>query len=634
MCGIAGKVSLDRPIDRLTIENMTDALRHRGPDDADVWVGDGVGLGSRRLAIIDLSPRGRMPMTNEDGSLRLVFNGEIYNFEQLRRDLEERGHAFHSDTDSETLLHLYEEEGTAAITRLRGMFAFAMWDAHRRRLWLGRDRLGKKPLFYRLQGRELSFGSEVRALLRDPSVDARPDVAAIDRYLTWGTVPGPWCAIAGVRKLPPAHHLVFEDGHLSLERYWRLSYRPKRLEAEPDLREELRHQIDTAVRLRLISDVPLGALLSGGIDSSVVVAAMRRVTSGPIRTFSIGFDRSEYNELGYARQVARRFETDHHELVVKPDASGWLQKVAQVYSEPFADSSALPSLALCAMARQTVTVALSGDGGDESFIGYDRHRAMRLAGVAARLPGPAREAAGRLARLLPVNRTKSLLARARRFGETMALNPVAQYTNWLTCATPGLKRELYGPALQATLETSGENDLREAFDASDAESLPEQAAHADLQRYLPDDLLVKMDIASMAHGLEVRSPLLDHHVVEFAASLPLELKLRGRVQKYLLKEAFREELPREILSRRKMGFGVPVDHWLRHELRGEAYEILLDDRTVRRGYFRKAAVQRLLDEHSAARANHQCVLWALLMLELWHSNFIDAPQRIVSASVA
>jgi asparagine synthase (glutamine-hydrolysing) len=634
MCGIAGKVSLDGPIDRRTIENMTDALRHRGPDDGDVWIGDGAALGSRRLAIIDLSPRGRMPMTNEDGSLRLVFNGEIYNFEELRRDLEKRGHAFHSDTDSETLVHLYEEEGIAAITRLRGMFAFAMWDASRRRLWLGRDRLGKKPLFYRLHARELTFASEVRAFMRDPAVDARPDLTAIDRYLTWGAIPAPSSAIAGIQKVPPAHHLVFEGGRVSLERYWKLSYVPKRLESEPELREELRRLIETAVRLRMISDVPLGALLSGGVDSSVVVAAMRRVTSGPIRTFSIGFDRSEYDEIEYARQVARRFETEHHELVIRPDASDWLQKVAHAYSEPFADSSALPSLALCAMARQTVTVALSGDGGDESFMGYDRHRAMRLAELAARLPGAARGAAGRLAGLLRVTRTKSTVARARRFGETLAFDPVTQYTHWLTCATPEVKRELYGPALEATLESRAEDDLREAFEGSDAASLPERAAHADLQRYLPDDLLVKMDIASMAHGLEVRSPLLDHHVVEFAASLPAELKLRGRVQKYLLKEAFREELPNEIRSRKKMGFGVPVDHWLRHELRSQAYEILLDDRSVRRGYFRKAAVQRLLDEHSAARANHQFVLWALLMLELWHTNFIDVPQPIVATSVA
>ena len=293
MCGIAGKVSAD-PIDRTTIAGMTSALHHRGPDDGDTWIGEGVGLGSRRLAIIDLSPRGRMPMTNEDGSLRLVFNGEIYNFAELRRDLEGRGHVFRSDSDSETILHLYEQEGTQAIVRLRGMFAFALWDARRRRLWLGRDRLGKKPLLYWARGTELSFASELRALLNDPAIDPAPDTAAIDRYLTWGVVPSPGSAIKGVRKLPPAHHLVFEKGGVTVERYWKLSYRAKRQESEAELREELRHRIDEAVRIRLVADVPLGALLSGGIDSSVVVAAMRRASSARVRTFSIGFDRPEY----------------------------------------------------------------------------------------------------------------------------------------------------------------------------------------------------------------------------------------------------------------------------------------------------------------------------------------------------
>ena len=631
MCGIAGKVSAS-PVDRATIERMTSALRHRGPDDGDVWIGEGAGLGSRRLAIIDLSPRGRMPMTNESGSLRLVFNGEIYNFAELRRNLESRGHVFRSESDSEVILHLYEQEGTDAIARLRGMFAFALWDAPRRRLWLGRDRLGKKPLVYWTRGPELSFASELGALLNDPAIDPVPDAAAIHRYLTWGVVPAPRTAIAGAMKLPPAHHLVFENGVPRVERYWRVSYRARRQGTADELRGQLKERIDESVRLRLVADVPLGALLSGGLDSSVVVAAMRRVSGARVRTFSIGFDRPEYDELSYARQVARKFETEHHELVIRPDASDWLDRVSRAYSEPFADSSAIPSLALCQMARESVTVALSGDGGDESFMGYDRYRALRMAAMAERVPVFARHAAGYLARRMPAGNTKSPLARARRFGEALALEPAAQYARWMTCATPEIRRALYGPLLAPYIQTSAELEIVGAIESSDAEDLAERAAHADVEQYLPDDLLVKMDIASMASSLEVRSPLLDHEVVEFAASLPVELKLRGETGKYLLREAYREDLPESVLKRPKMGFGVPVDHWLRHELRSKSYEILLDRRATR-GYFRPEAVQQLLAEHDSGRANHQFVLWALLMLELWHVNFVDA-RRSAAATVA
>jgi asparagine synthase (glutamine-hydrolysing) len=427
---------------------------------------------------------------------------------------------------------------------------------------------------------------------------------------------------------------VFENGAVTIKRYWRLSYQPKRKGTEDQLRDELRDRIERAVRARLVADVPLGALLSGGIDSSVIVAAMRRSGSGRIRTFSIGFDRPEYDELKYARIVAQKFETEHHEVVIRPDASDWLDRVARAYTEPFADSSAIPSLALCAMARESVTVALGGDGGDESFMGYDRYRAMRLAAMAQRLPTFARHAAGYAARMLPASNTKSPLARARRFGNAMALPPAAQYARWMMCATPDAKAALYGPMLAPHASTAAESDVLEAFDTSDADNLSERAADSDVQHYLPDDLLVKMDIASMAHSLEVRSPLLDHELVEFAASLPVEWKLRGDVQKYLLREAFRDDLPEEILGRGKMGFGVPVDHWLRGELRSRAYEILLDPRALARGYFRADTVRRLLDEHSSRAANHQFVLWALLMLELWHVNCVDVPRAAVAAGVA
>ena len=627
MCGVAGKLfhDLARPVDGALLERMSAILAHRGPDDAGIHHESSVGLVSRRLAIQDLSAAGHQPMSSPDGRFWITYNGEIYNFLLLRDELERDGVRFRSRSDTEVILALYARQGPDCLARLRGMFALAIWDRQERTLFAARDRLGKKPLFYYQDADRFVFASEPKAILQDPEVPVAPDHVALHHYLTYGYVPGPWSAFRGVRKLPPAHYLVLRDGRTSLHRYWELRHTPKRTDGEAALTEELLARLGEAVRLRLISDVPVGALLSGGLDSSAVVAMIRHATSGPIRTFSIGFDRPDYDETRYARLVAQHLGTEHHEAVVKPDAVAGVPRLVWHYNEPFADSSALPSLAVCEMARGFVTVALNGDGGDETFLGYDRYLATAVLNRLDWVPRPVRALAGAAGRGLPRGMAKSLAYRLRRVTDVLTLEPRDRYAKWMSAFGNADKRELYAPALRQELRTTDSLALLDqAYEASDATTFVERIAHADVQLYLPDDLLVKMDIASMAHSLEVRSPFLDHEVVEFAASLPLHLKLRGWTQKYLLRRAMRGLLPEAVIRRPKMGFGVPIDHWFRHELREMAYDVLLDARAQQRGYFRPEVVRRYLDEHVEGRAHHHPRLWSLLMLEQWHRVFIDA----------
>ena len=637
MCGIAGKLFRDpaRPADAGLLERMSAILAHRGPDDTGIYREGPVALVSRRLAIQDLSAAGHQPMSSLDGRLWITFNGEIYNFLLLRDELEREGVRFRSRSDTEVILALYARHGPECLARLRGMFALAIWDREERTLFLARDRVGKKPLFYYQDADRFVFASEPKAILQDSEVAVAPDHVALHHYLTYGYVPGPWSAFRGVRKLPPAHYLILRDGRASLHRYWTLRYTPKRSDAEPALTEELLARLDEAVRLRLISDVPVGALLSGGLDSSAVVALVRRATSGPVRTFSIGFDRPDYDETRYAREVAQHLGTEHHELVVKPDVVAGVPQLVWHYNEPFADASALPSLALCEMARGFVTVALSGDGGDEAFLGYDRYLATAVMDRLDWVPRPVRALAGAAGRGLPRGVTKSLTYRMRRFTDVLALGPQERYAAWMTCFGSGDKSELYTPALRQELQGADSLALLDAaYAASNATTFVERTAHTDVQLYLPDDLLVKMDIASMANSLEVRSPFLDHEVMEFAASLPLHLKLRGFTQKYLLRRAMRGLLPEAVLRRPKMGFGVPIDHWFRHELREMAYDVLLDARARQRGYFRPEIVRRYLDEHVEGRAHHHPRLWSLLILEQWHRVFIDSRPASSAAPAA
>jgi asparagine synthase (glutamine-hydrolysing) len=630
-------------VERDVLERMNRVLAHRGPDDAGIMCAGPVGLAHRRLSIIDVSPAGHQPMTNEDGTIWIVFNGEIYNFQDLRPDLERRGHRFRSRSDTEVILHLYEEHGTDCLRFFRGMFAFAIWDGLRRQLFLARDRLGKKPLCYQQDAGAFRFASEVKAVLQDPAVEVRPDPAGIADYLTYGYMPGPASAFLGVRRLPPAHYLICRDGRVEITRYWRLRRDRKEVRPEAEWSEEIVARLEEAVRLRLISDVPLGAFLSGGIDSGAVVAMMSRLSGGSVKTFCIGFEEPEYDELRFSRQVAERFGTDHHELVVRPDAAAILPKLAWHYDEPFADSSAVPTYYVAQMTRQHVTVALNGDGGDESFGGYDRYVASNLAASVDRLPG-AGLLRGGIRRWLPFwprggGRT-SLRSRGHRFLEGLAETPERRYARWLCHFTGNRKDGLCTPEFRRAAGGADELEaLLSAYREADAPDLADAAMGVDAALYLPDDLLVKVDIASMAHSLEARSPFLDHEFMEFAARIPADLKVRGRCKKYILKQALRGLLPGTILDRPKMGFGVPIEHWLRHELRDQAREALLGGPCLARGYFRREPLERMFTEHIQGKADWRDLLWNLLMLEMWHRTYVDgdgtlAAQRRAHQTIA
>ena len=627
MCGIAGRYNFrsGRPVDQARVTAMCDLIAHRGPDEAGVFTDGPVGLGHRRLAIIDLTPTGRQPMTAANGLATIVFNGEIYNFPDLRRDLEARGHRFRGRSDTEILLAAYLEFGVECLSRLRGMFAFAIWDARDRSLFIARDRVGKKPLHYRLDADGIAFASEAKAFFAEPSFSATPDLEALSHYLTYQYVPSPFSAFQGVRKLPPGSYLIVRDGEVSVHRYWRLRYTPKRRMTEDEAASELVDRLREAVRIRLVSDVPLGAFLSGGVDSSTVVALMAQLSGSPVKTYSIGFDEKEYDELPYARLVAQRYGTDHHEFIVRPDAAAVIPTLVWHYDEPYADESAVPSYYLSQMTRQHVTVALNGDAGDENFSGYSRYVTDARLDRFDRLPASARRAALNLVGAMPAgDRSDAWLARAQRWAQRASASREMRYARRMMHFTPELKRRLcIGELGHAAAEHDSSRILLEAFAASDAQDFVDAMLDVDVNHYLPDCLLVKVDIATMAHGLEGRSPMLDHEFMEFAASLPVDLKRRGREGKVILRKAARQLLPAEILDRRKMGFGVPLDHWFRGELRGMASDLLLSGAGATRGLFDTRFVRQMLDEHAAGIAPWQDQLWNLLMLEQWFRTFID-----------
>ncbi len=628
MCGIAGRLNFrsGAPVEAAVVGRMSALLAHRGPDGESVHVDGPVGLGHRRLAIIDLSPLAGQPMATADRSVWITYNGEIYNFLELRRELEGLGHRFRSQSDTEVILAAYREFGVDCVTRLRGMFAFAIWDAATRALLLARDRLGKKPLHYLLDRDGIAFASEPKAFLADPGFTPRPNLEALSYYLTYQYVPCPQSAFQGIRKLPPAHYLLVRDGRVSVTRYWRLRYDRKVTLSEDEAVEELRRRLRDAVRCRLVSDVPLGAFLSGGIDSSAVVALMAESGTAPVKTFSIGFEEATYDERRYARMVAERYGTDHHEFVVRPQAVDILPKLAWHYDEPFADSSAIPTYYVAELTRRHVTVALNGDGGDENFAGYERYAAHVAAAWYERLPRAVRGALATTARLVPTGpRTPRLAARGRRWIESLGDPRERRYARWMSHFHAGLKREV---CTEEFLRSAGGGEaealLVDAYRDSDAPDLVDATLDVDVRTYLPDDLLVKVDIATMAHGLEGRSPLLDHELMEFCASLPSSMKLRGFSKKRIFKRAVRDLLPREVIGRRKMGFAVPLDRWFRGELRDVARDVILGRRARERGYFRQAAVERLVREHLDGVRNWHYQLWNLLMLELWHEVHVDA----------
>lgn len=620
MCGIAGILTLrgnlpGPKVRAAAVRSMTEALAHRGPDDSGIWQDSDCALGHRRLAIIDLSTSGRQPMASDDGlQLQIVFNGEIYNYQQIRKDLESEGARFRTRTDTEVLLRAYAKWGESCLRRLRGMFAFAIWDGRRRRLMLARDRIGKKPLFYTEHAGSLYFASELQSILANPEIPRSVNWKGIDHYLSYGYLPAPESGFLGIHKLPPAHYAVWESGRKPvIERYWTLSYRPQSDMNEMEAVEELRERMTEAVRLRLVSDVPVGAFLSGGIDSSIVVGLMAGLSSRPVKTYSIGFRDERFNELQHARRIAERWGTDHHELIVEPDALAILPRLLRHFGEPFADVSAIPTYYVAAATREHVTVALNGDGGDESFAGYERYLGNFLAERLHRFPG------GRLissiaGRILPDSQDpRNRIRQARRFLQTAAMPMNERYPRWLTYFSEAEKRSIYAPDFQIehdNLLGSLLEEMRELDPVS-------RAMAVDVVTYLPEDLLVKVDITTMANGLEARSPFLDHEVMEFAARMPIAIKMRGREPKYLLKRAFADLLPRENLQRRKMGFGVPVGDWFRGPLKGLLVATLLDSPS---GLFARPAMESLVADHLSHRKDLSFQLWNLLVLEMWLSS--------------
>jgi asparagine synthase (glutamine-hydrolysing) len=627
MCGISGKIYFDesRPVTECELRLMAASLAHRGPDGEGVWMGGNVGLTHRRLAIIDLRAVAGQPMSNRDRSVWITFNGEIYNFQELHDELQARGYIFRTHSDTEVIVHAYEEYGRDCLDRLRGMFAFAIWDARRRSLFLARDRVGKKPLFYYVGRDRFLFGSEIKAILTDRSVPVEPDPVALDHYLAFQYIPAPLTAFRGIRKLPAAHWLELRDGRVEIGRYWKLRYTPKRKLALQDAIAELQWRIAEAVRLRLVSDVPLGAFLSGGIDSSAVVAYMAQAMGSPVRTFVVGFEDAAFDERPFARLVAERYGTDHTELVIKAPVVDILPRLIWHYDEPFGDSSAVPSYAIAEITRQHVTVVLNGDGGDENFAGYDRYVVNARAHRGDMVPLGIRRQVAAALRYLPAGwRRHQPLLKITTVAEAMAQIPERRYARWIAHFAPDERQSLYTKAFRAEVVRSDPEALFvEAFKQSDAEDWTDATLDADVNLYLADDLLVKMDRATMAHSLEARSPFLDHVFMEFVASLSPTFKLSGGHKKRILKAALRGVLPDPILDRPKMGFSAPIALWFCKELREMAHDILLSSRALQRGYFEPKIIARLLAEHCAGQEDHSEDLWDLLVLELWHRTFID-----------
>jgi asparagine synthase (glutamine-hydrolysing) len=621
MCGIAGIVGgAPGSVDSETIHRMCQAIVYRGPDDEGIFVKDGVGLGMRRLSVIDLSG-GHQPVFNEDRTLWIVFNGEIYNFPELRKDLEARGHRFYTNSDTEVIVHLYEDMGSECVQKLRGMFAFALYDERNRRLLLARDRLGKKPLHYALSKGRLLFGSEIKTILAVEPELAELNSDALLQYFYFGYIPDPNTAFLPIQKLPPGHVLEFEAGKIKVRQYWDLpeygTYSPA---SEEECLEELEHRLAEAVRIRLIADVPLGAMLSGGTDSSVVVALMARASSRPVKTFSIGFRHADFNEAPFARMVAEKFGTEHHELILEPDVRDTIEILTHSLEEPFGDSSMLPTYYISCLARKHVTVALSGDGGDEAFAGYERYRMHLQDRSHDWIP----QWAGRWYRqgihpLIPYK------VPGRSFAYSISLPWQDRYTEGVSFQPfqremALLSEDFVGSAQPLKL-------FRDYLDNAPAHDPLGRVLYLDSKTYLPGDILTKVDRMSMLTSLEARVPMLDHVFLEWVTSLTPEWKMRGGSQKYILRKlAERLGVPKEVLYRPKQGFALPLGHWMRHELKDLILAVMLDPITLQRGYFNPAGIRRLLDEHFQGRRDHSARIWRLFMFELWHRNFLESFQ--------
>ena len=630
----------DERIEATEVHRMCQTIVHRGPDDEGIYAKGSVGIGMRRLSIIDLSG-GHQPIHNEDETVWVVYNGEIYNFPEVRRELEQRGHKFYTNTDTEIIVHLYEEMGADCVKRLRGMFALALWDERRQKLLLARDRLGKKPLHYAFHQGRLLFGSEIKTILAIAPELAQVDHEGLLQYFYFGYIPDPLTAFERIHKLPPGHVLEYENGKSSTRQYWDIpEYGTHPPMSEEECLEELERRLEEAVRIRLISDVPLGALLSGGVDSSIIVALMARVSSGPVKTFTIGFEAEQFNEADYARMVSEKFGTDHHELVLSPNLEETLMFLSGMLEEPFGDSSMLPTYYVSRMARQQVTVALSGDGGDELFGGYDRYLVALERRKFDRIPGWL----GRLYRDRVHPHVPSSV-----YGKNLAWNAsLGECDRYLDAVSylPVLHRErnLFSSEF---LESAGHlpdplEAWRHIYDGAPAQDPLSRLLYLDTKTYLTADILAKVDRMSMATSLEVRVPMLDNEFVEWAASLPVEWKFRHGTRKFILKKlAERIGIPPALLHRRKQGFQLPLVDWMRDSMKDQFLAVLTEPRTLQRGYFKPDAVRALIGEHTSGRRNRSGLLWRMLVLELWHRNFLEreagtrmpSPPAILAAEV-
>jgi asparagine synthase (glutamine-hydrolysing) len=623
MCGICGVVSLNgATVDPAMVENMNQALFHRGPDSGGSYVQNGVGMAARRLAIIDLEG-GDQPIGNEDGTVQVVQNGEIYNYRELRDELERAGHRLATRSDTEVLVHLYEDHGPGFVEKLRGMFAIALWDERARRLVLARDRFGIKPLYYRRTAESLSFASELKALLRQPGFSREIDLDALEAYLAFSFVPAPLTIFRGVHKLPPGAYLTWDagDSGVQITSYARphpVSAEEVRNEADEELADELIARLRDSVRAHLIADVPVGVLLSGGIDSCTLAALASLESSAPVMTFSIGFEERRFDERDRARLVAQRYATDHHELVVRPDAVELLPKLAEVYDEPFADASAIPTFIVSKLARQHVKVALSGEGGDELFGGYDYYVGHLLAPRLRGLAGVMRP----LVERLPSSSAKAstLDHKAKRFVRGARLAPLQRHYAWKEIFSPAQRKEIFREDRRGELDPL--ELLQRRYAESDGADELSRIMDVDLGIFLVDDMLVKTDRATMANSLEARVPFLDEVVSEFALALPSRLKVRPFATKRLIRSAVKRLLPKEIVEGKKQGFSIPTARWLRGELQPFAREVLSPERVRRQGFFRPETATHMIDQHVSGRMDFSRQLWALLVFSLWFDEYV------------
>lgn len=625
MCGITGFITKEvsgRAANEALLDSMCRVIAYRGPDEQGMAVEGRAALGMRRLSIIDLQS-GQQPIYNEDGSKLIVFNGEIYNYRELRRDLEARGYPFKTNSDTETILHAFEEYGTDCVRHLRGMFAFAIWDKKAESLFIARDRVGKKPLFYsHTSAGNFVFGSELKTLLTHGEISRDIDDAALDAYLTFGYVPEEFCIFSDAKKLAPGHFLVFKDGKVETQKYWDFDYSSNsEIKSEEEYVEALREKIRDAVKVRLISEVPLGAFLSGGVDSSSIVGLMSQILDKPVKTFSIGFNEDSFNELKYARIAAKHFNTEHHEFTLTPDFVSIVDDLVWHFDEPFSDSSALPTYMVSKMARDYVTVVLSGDGGDELFAGYTRYVIDRERSGLGQLPSALRRNV-----LRPVSSALSHGARGKNYLYNASLDATDRYIDSVSQFNTPRRGYLYSADFKAKLNEDfgrGEELFQFLAASVSTDNQVHRLLYLDSKTYLPGDILTKVDRMSMAASLEARVPLLDHELIEFVVGMPAELKLKGLQTKYIFKKAMEGIVPHEILHREKQGFGVPIGDWINAQLKDRIYSDLTERRTIERGYFDPGYIKTLLDEHRRGRRDHSHAVWVLWMLELWHRRYVD-----------